>query len=299
MNAPTRPVLRWHGGKWKLAPWIIGFFPKHRVYVEPFGGAGSVLFRKMRSFAEVWNDLDFEVVNLFRILRDRNRAHELVEMLRRTPFARAEFSIAFEATDDPIERARRLIIRSFMGQGSVSNVAIAGATGFRSNTLRSSTAPYSSIPAHDWAGFPLALVAAIERLTGVVIESRDAREIMEQQDGSDVLFYCDPPYMPETRSRAGNRKGDGFVAYQHELSRDDHADLLAFLKGLDGMVVLSGYPSPLYDDALSGWQRHTTETHADGARPRTEVLWLNPACADALASERARRDTPLFAGAGA
>ena len=93
---PTRPVLRWHGGKWLLAPWIIGHFSEHRVYVEPFGGAGSVLMRKPRCYAEVWNDLDGEVVNLFRVLRSA-RAQELVDVIRLTPFARDEFVAAYEA----------------------------------------------------------------------------------------------------------------------------------------------------------------------------------------------------------
>ncbi|MDH3195533.1 MAG: DNA adenine methylase [Hyphomicrobiales bacterium] len=93
MNAPTRPVLRWHGGKWRLAPWIMAQFPPHRVYVEPFGGAASILLRKPRTYAEIYNDLDSDVVNLFRVLRS-NRASELIEALRLTPFARAEFEAA-------------------------------------------------------------------------------------------------------------------------------------------------------------------------------------------------------------
>jgi len=88
---PTRPVVRWHGGKWLRAPWIITHFPPHRVYVEPFGGGGSVLLRKPRAYAEVYNDLDNEVVDLFRVLRDRELATRLIELLRLTPFARAEF----------------------------------------------------------------------------------------------------------------------------------------------------------------------------------------------------------------
>lgn len=117
MNKPTRPVLRWHGGKWNLAPWIISHFPDHKVYVEPFGGAASVLIRKHRSHAEIYNDLDNEVVNLFRVLRS-DRADELAELLRLTPFAAEEFFTAYETSCDPVERARRTIVRSYMGFGS-------------------------------------------------------------------------------------------------------------------------------------------------------------------------------------
>lgn len=279
---PTRPVLRWHGGKWLLAPWIIEHLPPHRVYIEPFGGAGSVLLRKERSFAELWNDLDDEVVTLFRVLRDVEQSEALLRALSLTPFARAEFKLAYEPADDPIERSRRLIVRSFMGQGSVSNERLAGATGFRNNTRRSTAAPFSPIPSHDWARYPDALRRLIARLAGVTIENRDAFELMAQQDADDVLFYCDPPYLPETRSRCGNRKGGGFVAYMHELSPDQHAEMLVFLRGLRGMVVLSGYPSELYDASLTGWRRIERRALADGARERTEVLWINPQASLAL-----------------
>lgn len=277
MTAPARPLLRWHGGKWLLAPWIISLLPPHRAYVEPYGGAGSVLLRKPPSFAELWNDLDGEVVNLFRVLRDRSAAPELLRLIGLTPFAREEFELAFEAAEEPIERARRLIMRAYMGQGSVSNDRQAGATGFRNSLTRSNAAPWSPTPAHDWAGFPVALRAAIDRLAPVTIESRDALELIAQQDRHDCLFYLDPPYLPETRSRKSRRRGEGFVAYQHEMTADQHRQMLDLIVGLEGMVVLSGYPSDLYDAALPGWRRVTRQAQADSRDVRTEVLWLNPA----------------------
>lgn len=111
---PSRPVLRFHGGKWRLAPWILSFFPPHKIYVEPYAGAASVLLRKPRSFAEVYNDLDQDVVNVFRILRDPPRAMRLAELCRLTPWARDEFLLAYEPTDDPVEQARRTIARGYM-----------------------------------------------------------------------------------------------------------------------------------------------------------------------------------------
>lgn len=261
MNSPARPVLRWHGGKWILAPWIISHFPPHRVYVEPFGGAASVLLRKPASHAEVYNDLDGDAVNLFQVLRS-DRASELVEALRLTPFARDEFMSAYELSADPVERARNLIIRSFMGFGSNGH---ARSTGFRSNSNRSGTTP-----AHDWANYPDSLQTVIERLRGVVVENRDAKAVMETHDGEETLHYVDPPYVFATRS-------DLSKDYAHELTDSDHAELLDFLRTLRGMVVLSGYPHPLYDAALSDWLRIERASLADGAKPRTEVLWINPA----------------------
>lgn len=269
MKEPGRPVLRWHGGKWLLAPWIIEHFPPHRIYVEPFGGAASVLIRKPRSYAEVYNDLDDDVVSMFCVLRGP-RAIELVHGIIHTPFARSEFNQAYEDTDCAVERARRLIIRSFMGFGSDGHNG-ARPTGFRANSNQS-----GSTPAHDWQNYPDHLERIIKRLEGVVIENRDAMEVMAQHDSRQTLHYVDPPYVHSTRSTAHNSTKK---SYRHELTDADHERLLAFLRTLKGMVILSGYPHPTYDTALSDWTRVERTALADGARERTEVLWINPEAA--------------------
>lgn len=271
MTSPPRPLLRWHGGKWLQAPHIIAHFPPHRVYVEPFGGAWSVGLRKPRTYAEVWNDLDGELVNLFRVLRS-DRAQELPELLRMTPFARDEFYEAYELAEDPVERARRLIVRAFMGHGS-DGASGQYRTGFRANSNRS-----GSTPAVDWINLPDSLELTIVRLRGVVIENRPALQVMMTHDGIDTLHYVDPPYLHETRARTHRRADNGGV-YRHELTDEQHEELLAQLCRLRGMVVLSGYPSEIYDQALQGWTRIDRAALADGALPRTECLWLNPACA--------------------
>lgn len=284
MTALRRPALRYLGGKWKLAPWIVEQFPPHRVYVEPFGGAASVLLRKPRAFAEIYNDLDGETVNLFRVLRS-DRAAELVRALTLTPFARDEFAESYAAADDEVERARRLVVRSFMGFGS-------GATFRRPTVFRSnSNASGRHNTAAEWAGYPDGLVAIIERLRGVVIENSDAIEVMRRSDRPDTLHYVDPPYVPTTRSPTARRAGAAIHSYDHELTESDHVALLAALRALSGMVVLSGYPCAFYDDALHDWQRIEREALADGARPRTEVLWLNPACAAAIAAPKTKSNS--------
>ena len=276
-----RPALRYHGGKWLLAPWIIGHFPAHRIYVEPFGGAASVLLRKPRAYAEIYNDLDDEVVNLFQVLRS-DRADELVAALRLTPFARAEFNAAYEPADDPVERARRLIIRSFMGHGS-DGASGMYRTGFRATSNRSGTTP-----AHDWANLPDPMAAVVDRLRGVVVEQQDALKAMQKHDGPATLHFVDPPYLPATRARC-NRRADNGGVYRHELTAEQHIELLEFLRGLRGMVVLSGYPSDEYDLALPDWHRVERAALKDGAKPATEVLWLNPACTAALSASRGDR----------
>jgi DNA adenine methylase len=261
---PTRPVLRWHGGKWMLAPWIISHFPEHRVYTEAFGGAASVLLRKPRSYAEIYNDLDGEVVNLFRVLQDPASAERLVNLLRLTPFAREEFELAYQETEDPIERARRLVIVSFMGFGSNGhNTEVR--TGFRANSNRSSTTP-----AHDWANYPDCLRAVIDRLARVVIESKDALELVLQHDQDDALHYVDPPYVHSTRD-AGGRQRD----YRFEMDDVGHRALAGVLRAAKGGVVLSGYPCPLYEELYGDWHKIERTALADGARKRVEVLWIN------------------------
>lgn len=291
MGDPTRPALRWHGGKWMLAPWIIDHLPPHRVYVEPYGGAASVLLRKARSYAEVYNDLDAAVVNLFRVLQDRALGDRLIALLRLTPFARAEFELSYQATDDPVEAARRLIVRSFMGFGSDGhNTQVR--TGFRADSNKSGTTP-----AHDWVNYPDCLGAVVARFVGVVVESRPALQVLRRHDKHDVLAYVDPPYLPATRSQKSRRSGVGYHAYTHEMSVDDHAEMLEALRGLEGMAVLSGYPSVMYDEALKGWRRIERPALADGARPRTEVLWLNPQAEAAMRRPRQADLPDLHQGA--
>lgn len=273
---PTRPILRYHGGKWILAPWIISHFPAHRVYTETFGGAASVLMRKQRSYGEVYNDLDGEIVNLFRVLRS-SQSEVLIRALRLTPFSRDDFVLSYQPTNAEIEQARRTVVRSFMGFGSAA--ASGNKTGFRANSNRSGTTP-----AHDWANFPDCLRAIAERLKGVVIENRDAVELMAQHDSPETLHYVDPPYPISTRKMGNPYCGKG---YRFELTDDDHRTLGKALHELTGMVVVSGYPCDLYDrEMFPDWKRIERQAHADGARKRTEVLWLNPKCADALGGQQ-------------
>ena len=265
-----RPALRWYGGKWRVAKRLIDLFPPHRVYVEPFGGAASVLLRKPRSYGEVYNDLDSEVVNLFRVLRDDRLAPRLVKKLRLTPFAREEFDACMPRCEDPVERARRLVALSFMGFGS--NAHVRSTTGFRGNVTR-----IGSTPAHDWAGYPDALIQTIERFQGVVVEHRAASDVISRYDKPDTLFYVDPPYIQSTRARYGAHR-----KYAVEMDMQGHRELLMQLRSVAGMVVLSAYQHPLYTRSLIGWRQVEFDAMADGARPRKEIVWLNHAAAEAV-----------------
>ncbi len=270
----SSPVIRYHGGKFRLASWVFEHFPPHKCYVEPFGGAAGVLIQKARSYAEVYNDLDGDIVNLFRVLQGEHSSQRLIELLTLTPYSRAEFELAWLPTDDNIERARRLIIRAQMGFGSAG--ASKGITGFRIDTARA----YGTAQ-HLWQRYPEHLATICQRLAGVLVENRPATEVMLAHDAADTLHYIDPPYMHDTRVR-GAQKGR---YYRHELSDREHAELLATLKTLRGMVVVSGYPSDLYKTELVNWTMNTTTARISAGRggsTRQECLWLNPACMDAL-----------------
>jgi len=279
----SRPVLRYHGGKFILAPWIIGFFPPHRMYCEPFAGAASVLMQKPRSTAECINDLDDRIVAVFRCLRDPEKAEELRRRLVLTPFARAEFEESYSPAVDEIDAVRKTIVLSFMGHGSDS-VGRGYRTGFRCKDTEG-----RALPSNEWANWPDQIPAFIQRLRRVAIERRDAVEVINRIDAVGTLFYVDPPYPAHARTSSVGKHG-----YRHELSDDQHCELAKTLHAVEGMVVLSGYACPLYDrDLYPDWERHETKALADGARPRMEVVWLNPACSAAL--EASRSQARMFA----
>ena len=252
-------IVRYHGGKVRLADRIAGIFPPHETYVEPFGGGAAVLLAKPRSRLEIYNDLDGDMVTLFRVIRDRSA--DLAAAISMTPFARAEHEASYLPVDDELERARRVLIRSHFGHGSSG---IHRKTGFRAAGLRA-----GALPVHGWAGLPDTIISTAERMRGVVIERRPAVQVMYAHDGMHTVHYVDPPYLPETRDRGRD--------YRHEMTREDHADLLRAVRDLTGTVVVSGYASPQYDEGLAGWRRVEIPARADGAKPRTEVLWCNRA----------------------
>ena len=271
--APCRPLLRYLGGKWRLAPKILPWLPPHEVYLEPFGGSAALLAAKPRVRSEIWNDLDGEVVNLFQVLRS-SAAAVLIRGVALTPYARQEHELSYVLADDPVERARRLLVRSHMGHGT-NGTQIQLRNGFRIDGTSGGTRV-----AGEWADLPAALAQWVERLRGVQLEQRPAAELIERYDAPNVLIYADPPYLPETRS-ASVRWTTGKCAYAHELSVAEHVELLAQLAATRAMVVLSGYPSPLYDDALRSWRRLELAARAHRNTPRVEVLYINAAASAA------------------
>jgi len=250
--------VRYYGGKWKIARWIVKNFPKHRTYVEPYGGGASVLLRKTRSYAEIYNDLDDDIVTVFRVLRDEKKGKMLHYLLHNTPFARVEWEESYEETADEIEKARRVIIRSFMGYGSDS---IHRKSGLRVDSNRSG-AP----PARGWMHHSEHVEKFVERLRGVVIEQRPATDVIKQYDNIETLIYADPPY----HTRKGKER------YRHKMTEEEHIELAMVLRKIEGMAVVSGYRSDLYDELYRDWRREDAPPTRNGANGKTqECIWLS------------------------
>jgi len=260
--------MRYHGGKFKIAPWIIQHFQAHDVYVEPFGGAASVLMCKRPSRAEVYNDLDGEIVNVFRVLREPAQAARLADLCFLTPYSRDEMELANEKSTDPVEQARRTLFRAWGSFGSAG--ATRGRTGFR--TYTKPDARYTPVSA-SWNRMPAVISKFSARLKSVIIENRPAIEVMRQHDTRDTLHYVDPPYLPETRTFDGGRY------YRFEMSADGHQELLDCIKSLSGAVIVSGYYSDMYGRQLSDWKMVRCSTSGSsrfGSVKRTECLWIKP-----------------------
>lgn len=263
----TRPALRYHGAKWLLAPWIMAHFPPHRIYVEPFGGSFAVGLQKTPTTLDVWNDLNGYVAAFFRVLRDRPA--DLIGAITLTPYHRDEALEAerrLEARDvtDELEIARLLYVQSWQTFGGVRDTRT-------SSGYRFDVAPTNKTNVGQWNDTQH-LWGIATRLKLVQFESSDALHVVERYGRSaDALLYVDPPYVTDTR---GGRWQS--AAYSHELNDDDHVRLAQLLHEANAHVVLSGYPSALYEMLYAGWQCVERQTRTQGRSEATERLWIAP-----------------------
>lgn len=270
-----RALLRWYGGKHRLAAWIVAHLPPHAVYVEPFAGAASVLMRKPPATVEVLGDLELEIEDVIHAVRDPESVGRLVELIRDTEFSAATLMQALRVplTKSTEELALRAFVLSAMAR-SPERRSHTPATFRRGGGVGAITGRQRD-PEADWRTYPVAIQRFHDRLRNVRFRRGDAVETMTVYDSLDTLNYVDPPYVPDTRSTP--RRG-----YHHEMTAADHERLLDCVVGLAGMVVLSGYPSELYDDRLAGWHRVEHRGARDSAgNARVEVLWINPAAVSA------------------
>lgn len=256
------PVLRYPGAKWKIADWIIQHFPPHQVYLEPFFGSGAVFFNKRPSRVETVNDIDGEIVNLFRVIREKPQ--ELAFLIEMTPWARDEYYMSFERTGDPLEDARRFLVRCWQSYGTDLHR--------RPGWNNSKRASLRLSRNNDFLKLPQIILDIAKRLKSAQIENRDAIKLIREYNYSEVLIYADPPYIMQTRT-AGKR-------YKNEMTTEEHEELLETLKNHKGPVVISGYSNELYDRVLRSWSIDTMETMAMSGKKRKECIWINPIAAE-------------------
>lgn len=238
-----------------MADWIVNNMPKHNVYLEPYAGSLSVLLNKPRCHIETVNDLHGEVVNFFRVLRDK--PDEFKRLIEYTPYSREEYDLAYQDSTSEIERARRFCVRCWQGFGCANLYH----NGFKSGQQSS-----SPNPAKAWAEYPDVVTQASKRLKGVQIENLPAIELIKRYNTSDVFIYADPPYLQSTRKK---------YLYKYEMTDDEHLEMLDVLKRHPGQVMISGYENDMYNSVLKGWRKIKKDALAEGGTKREEVLWLN------------------------
>ncbi|MDW8141214.1 MAG: DNA adenine methylase [Candidatus Bipolaricaulota bacterium] len=256
----------WYGGKFSHLDWLLPLLPRAKHYCEPFGGSAAVLLNREPSPIETYNDIDGEVVNFFRVLRDQKEA--LIEAIGLTPFSRKEFERAIsEPTKglSELERARRFYIRARQVRTGLAQTASSGRWAHCRLTSRAGMAGAVS----RWLGAVEDLPLIAQRLLRVQIEHDDAFRVIERYDSADTLFYCDPPYPHDAR---GDSK-----AYSYEMTDAQHKDLAELLHNVKGKVAISGYHCKLLDDLYADW--HCVEAPTKNChsikKERQEVLWVN------------------------
>jgi DNA adenine methylase len=263
-----RPAVKWHGGKHYLIRKgvILPLLPAHEIYVEPFGGGLNVLLNKQSAKVEIAGDLRGGLIDFYTVLRDQTT--EFLARLSLVRYNRPTFdrALSYQPGSDAIENAVQFLIRYRFSRGALAR------------SYAKSTRTRGGLPGDEnaWRTIQAVLPRVAKRLEHVNLLHEDALEVIAQYDGPDTLFYCDPPYMPETRTA---RRAYG----AYEMSRDDHERLLKVILACDGMVILSGYANPLYDLALASWERLEVNmpNHAGQGKNkqrRVEVIWLNLNC---------------------
>ncbi len=251
-----KSILKYPGAKWRIADWIISYFPEHKVYCEPFFGSGAVFFLKEPAYNETINDIDGNIVNLFKMCRER--PEDLAKAINLTPFSREEFISCHEMdVSDPIERARRTLVRYHQSFGTCNA---------SKNSWKNTQTYGGPRCATMWNYLPDTIIECCERLKNAQIESIDAIELIKRYNDKNTLIYCDPPYLQSLRKKN---------MYAAEMNEERHIELLEVLRQSNSMVVLSGYDSELYNEVLRDWRTAERKTTAQMGLHRTEKLWMN------------------------
>ncbi|MCR5837180.1 MAG: DNA adenine methylase [Lachnospiraceae bacterium] len=255
-------VLKYPGSKWNIADNIISLLPEHHTYVEPFFGSGAVFFNKKPSDIELINDLDLNVVNLFRCIKEDSG--KLSALIAATPFSRYEYEETYcnAVPDEPYEKALVFLIRCWMGHGYRTN---GNKVGWKNDVVGRE----KMYALWNWYRLPEWVAQIAERLRMVQIENRPALEVIERFNYDNVFMYLDPPYVLSTRS--GKQ-------YNHEMSDSEHEEFLQQIINSKAKIMVSGYDNDMYNDYLGSWGKFSFDAKAEYGRARKECIWLNYHC---------------------
>lgn len=252
-----RAVLKYPGSKWRIADWIIEKMPEHHSYLEPYFGSGAIFFNKEPSNIETINDIDEDVINLFKVIR--NNTEELIKKITYTPYSRKEYDSAFivDKQDDDIELARKFLIRCWQGIGSHSKYK----SGWK-NDVQGRERAYA---VRNWYRLPDRIYDIIDRLKEVQIENIPAVELIKRFNSEKVLIYADPPYLMNTRMKN---------MYKYEMTDEQHKELLEALLQHKGPAMISGYDNDIYNKYLKNWNKYQINNLAEHGIKRIETLWI-------------------------
>lgn len=252
-----KTLLKYPGAKNRLASWIVSHIPPHKVYCEPFLGSGAVFLNKEPAYNEILNDIDDDIYNFFKIVREQSE--EFCRLIDSTPYSRKEYSNAFNNESiSELEQARRFAVKCWQGFGCGNTYK----TGYRRGI--GDTSPN---PAKAWAKLPEAIQFAAERLKNAQIEQVDALKLIKDMHGENTFIYIDPPYMRGTRVKKKQ--------YTHEMTDEQHMKLLQIVKESDCKIMISAYENELYNNTLVDWRKEYKNTTSECSRKRTEVIYMN------------------------
>jgi DNA adenine methylase len=257
-------VIKYPGSKAGIASWIVSRFPENyqkMTYLEPYFGSGSIFFAKDPSLVETVNDLNGDVTNLFRQVRDN--CEELIYKLQYTPWSREEFDLSHEAADNDIERARRFFVKCWFSIGAYLTCK---------NGMRMNIASDNGYVESFYKKLPKEIIFACERLKPksgnyVQIESADALMLIKKYDRPNVFMYLDPPYVPGSRKRK--------KIYRHEYNEARHEELLQLIGNSKAKILISGYEHDLYHDILHTWNLDKIISYDTANQKRVECIWMN------------------------
>lgn len=255
-------LIRYPGSKWTIADWLISNFPKgyeDMTYLEAYFGTGACFMKKRRSKIETINDLDNRVVNLYQVVRDN--PDELLRLIKNTPWSRQEYEKSYEVSEKPLEDARRFLVRMWQAIGGKTS----DITGW-SNNIK----PVDSGKSRWWQldNIIEATAGRLRALPGdqIQIERKNALDLIKRYNFSYVFMYIDPPYILSTRSKR---------LYKHEMTEDDHEELLKELVQSDAKIMISGYDNDLYNRYLKDWNKKEHKARTEFQKEAVEVIWFN------------------------